>query len=296
MQSRLKILVSIGGGPEAYSALAFAALLSRRECADISLLTIREPDRGLSSGGLELRVAREHMLGWGLELPGLRRLKKARDIFAELGEIPGDSPEQWEHRSLKGDPAGEYVVSYQTPCGGTVSLHLQTGTDLPGIVADQCDREDVSVAIVGAPGDTPSGIKRLVQGKPLAYRIAQRAQCPVIVARNLDAKNGILAVLDGSERASRSLSLLARVAASCMTHLSIATTAGAEVVDRARKALPLNTPPIHEVFETSLDAEAVVQAGKDYSLIAVPASEGKFRGSFAESVLHNAGNSVMLLK
>lgn len=296
MDSRLKILVSIGGGPEAYAALAFAALLSHRECANISLLTICEPDRGLSSGGLELRVAREHMLGWGLELPGLRRLKKARDIFAELGEIPGDSPERWEYRSISGDPAGEYVVSYQTPCGGKVSLHLQTGTDIPGIIADQCERDSASIAIVGAPGDNPSGLRRLVQGRPLAYRIAERAKCPVIVARNLEAKRGFLCILDGSDRAARSLPLISRMAATCRTPLLLASTAGVEAMDKARRTMPLNSPPIEDTFELEPNLEAIIEAGKDCSLTAMAAPEGKLRGSLVENVLENATTSVMLMK
>ena len=66
----LRILICIGGGPAAYTGLRFAARLNRESCADISLMYVRPLDSGLKSGGLEVRVARENVLGWGLELPG----------------------------------------------------------------------------------------------------------------------------------------------------------------------------------------------------------------------------------
>jgi len=292
----MNILVSIGGGPEAYEALAFAALLSRRQCTDTSLLTVREPDSGLHSGGLELRVAREQMLGWGLELPGLKRLKKARDIFAELGEIPGQESVQLEHRAISGDPAGEYVVSYNTPCGGTVALHLRSGTDIPGVIAEQCDIEDVDIAIVGAPGENPTGFKKLVSATPMAYRIAQRLPCPIIIARRLKAEGAILAVLDGSGLAAGCLPRLAKIARACGIPLSVASTAGMEVIEKARRALPLDSPPIDETFEVENSAEAVLAAAEDYTLVALPAPVGKLRGSMVEKVMENAPISVMIIR
>lgn len=291
----MNILVSIGGGPEAYEALAFAALLSRRQCTDTSLLTVREPDSGLHSGGLELRVAREQMLGWGLELPGLKRLKKARDIFAELGEIPGQGGE-WEHRDITGDPAGEYVVSYNTPCGGIVALHLRSGTDIPGVIAEQCDIEDVDIAIVGAPGETPTGLKKLVSATPMAYRIAQRLPCPIIIARRLKTEGAILAVLDGSGLAAGCLPRLTKIARACGIPLSVASTAGMEVIEKARRALPLDSPPIHSAFEVEDSAEAVLAAAEDYTLVALPAPVGKLRGTMVEKVMENAPISVMIIR
>lgn len=294
--SRLKILVSIGGGPEAYTALEFAALLSRRQCADTHLLTIREPDSGLRSGGMELRVAREQMLGWGLELPGMKRLKRARDIFAELGEIEQNDPEKWEHHSITGDPTGEYVVTYQTPCGGTVNLHLRTGTDVPGLVAGECDREQVSLAIVGAPGEHPSALKRLVSERPLAYRIAARTACPVIIARTLETSHGLLAVLDDSDHSLVQFELLVSMAASCGIPLTLASMAGPGVLETARKSLGRDAESIERTFEVPPDAEAIIQAGRSYSLLAVPAQEGRFRSSLAARVVEGAANSVMVMR
>ena len=92
--NNLRILICIGGGPEALNGLRFAAQQSRKACASIALLYVRPLDSGLKSGGMEVRVARENLLDWGLELPGRAHLNKARNILVELGEInhaPGPS-------------------------------------------------------------------------------------------------------------------------------------------------------------------------------------------------------------
>lgn len=300
MKSGLKLLISIGGGPEAYTALAFAAQLSRRQCGDVVFLTVREPDRTLGSGGMELRVAREQMLGWGLELPGLKRLKKARDIFAELGEISADSPGRWEHRSISGDQAGEYVVTYNTACGATLGLHLLSGTDIPGIVSDECERKDITLAIIGAPGDSPSGLKKLVSAPPMAYRIADRAGCPVIIARSLEAGHGILAVVDGSEHALECLPLLAWISDSTDAPLKVLSVAGVEAEKAARKALEQHVhsglgdigflPPVEA------RSPVVLQAAEGMSLLAVPAPDGRLKGSLAGELAEKAPTSVMILR
>ncbi|WP_147822577.1 universal stress protein [Salidesulfovibrio onnuriiensis] len=296
MNRKLKILVSIGGGPEAYEGLAFAARLSHKECAETHFLTVREPDSGMRTGGMEMRVAREHVLGWGLELPGMRRLKKARDIFAELGEIRKDSAGEWEHRTLSGDPAGEYAVTYETPCGGTVHLHLRTGTDVPGLVANECDLLGASLVIVGAPGEPASGLKRLVAGQPLAYQIAARAPCPVIIARKLEASHGFLAILDDSDQSLMQFELLAEMARACDTPLTLASMAGPKVLDAACRTLPEDCATLERRMEIEPDADQIIAAGKAYSLLAIPTQEGRFRGSLAAQVAEGSSHSVMVMR
>lgn len=177
-----------------------------------------------------------------------------------------------------------------------MALHLRTGTDIPGVVADTCEDEAVTVAIVGAPGETPTGLKRLMQGRPLAYRIADRVECSVIIARNLEADLGILAVLDGSEKSARRLSLLSMLASSCCTPLSVASTAGPDIIEKARRMLPLNAPPIQQTLSISADADAIIEAGRQFSLLAIPAPEGRLRGTTAERIMEKALNSVMIVR
>ncbi len=65
---RFRILVCVDGTDESYVGLRYAAEIGRSEDCDIILAYVRPTDQGLRSGGLQLRVARENMLDWGLEL------------------------------------------------------------------------------------------------------------------------------------------------------------------------------------------------------------------------------------
>ena len=76
-RNRFRILVCIDGTDASYDGIRFAAKIGYRSECDIILLYVRPIDQGLRSGGLQVRVARENMLDWGLELPGIRNLKKS---------------------------------------------------------------------------------------------------------------------------------------------------------------------------------------------------------------------------
>ena len=181
----LRILICIGGGPEAFTGLKFAARLSQQSCASIALLYVRPLDSGLKSGGMDISVARENILDWGLELPGMAHLNKARDILIELGEISQEISNDWHHHELSGDPVGEYIREYANPCGGTISLRLRTAPDVTTAVIDEADRFNADLIIVGGSPDPVEGIKKFLTPKPLALKIASHSDHSIIVARQI---------------------------------------------------------------------------------------------------------------
>ena len=71
-RNRFRILVSIDGSDESYESLRFAAEIGRGDECDIILLHVRPFDQGLRTGGLQMSVARENMLEWNLEMPGIQ--------------------------------------------------------------------------------------------------------------------------------------------------------------------------------------------------------------------------------
>ena len=131
---------------------------------------------------MEVRVARENLLDWGIELPGMTHLKAARDILIELGEISAESDQEWRHRELSGDRAGEYAVEYENPCGGVISLCLRTASDITTAVVDEAKRCKADLIIVGASPEPKSGLKKLISAKPLALKIASVSDHSIIVA------------------------------------------------------------------------------------------------------------------
>ncbi|MGE4194062.1 MAG: universal stress protein [Pseudodesulfovibrio sp.] len=305
---RLRILISIGGGPEAYTGLRYAVRLSKQTCAHIALLYVRPLDSGLNSGGLEVRVARENVLDWGLELPGLRQLKRGRDILVELGEIEPGTSQEWKHRELSGDPAGEYVREYVNPCGGTISLRLRTASDVTTAVTDEAERFNADIVIVGASPEPMTGLKKFFSRKPLALKIAAHAKCSVIVARHLDPGRGHIVCVQDTDQSRDMLPEAVRHAQACqcpVTILSVAPTreglpSAHNAADHAAAFFREHgINPVETIVETGDIVETIITIGYDYSLIVASESlKPWFAKGFSVSheVAEKARNSVMIVK
>ncbi|WFS62370.1 universal stress protein [Pseudodesulfovibrio thermohalotolerans] len=305
---KLRILICIGGGPEAYASLRYAVRLSKANCADITLLYVRPLDSGLNSGGLEVRVARENVLDWGLELPGLRQLKAARDILVELGEIEPGASREWKHSEIKGDPAGEYVRDYETPCGGIVSLRLRTASDVTSAVSDEAKRFNADVVIVGASPEPVTGLKKFFYRKPLALKIAAHAHCSVILARHLEPDRNHLVCVQDTDQSRAMLPAVSRYFQSSHHPLSILSVAPTEAdLPSAQKAAQeaaqilgsLGISPAEILVEVGDPVETIITIGYDFSLILASESlKPWFAKGFSVSheVAEKARNSVMIVK
>lgn len=307
-EDRLRILICIGGGPEAYTGLKFATRLSHQGCADIALLYVRPQDSGLKSGGMEVRVARENILDWGLELPGMTNLRKARSILAELGEIEDEISDEWQHRDLSGDPAGEYIREYSNPCGGTVSLRLRTASDVTSVVVDEAQRFKADLVIVGGSPKPVEGLRRYLLRKQLALQIASHMECSVIVARHLEPGHGHLICVQDTPRSHAMLPKAIHYSKACncpVTLLSVAEEAteveqAQEAIDHAVQVCREHgVEPVETLVETGGPAEIISEIGYDYSLIVMAESEKPWFAkvfSVAHEVAARARNSVLIIK
>ena len=84
-RNRFRILACIDGTDESFVTVRFGARYTVQNNCDLIVLFVRPIDSGLSSGGLQVRLARQSMLDAGFELPGVRHLKRALDILREEG-------------------------------------------------------------------------------------------------------------------------------------------------------------------------------------------------------------------
>lgn len=305
---RLRILICISGGPEAFTGLKFVSRLSHQSCADIALLYVRPTDSGLQSGGMEVRVARENLLEWGLELPGMQHLNRARDILADLGDISHADDDEWQYRDLSGDPAGEFIRQYNSPCGSTISLRLRTASDITSAVVDEADRFKADVIIVGGSPDPVEGIRKYLSPKSLALKIASHCDHSVIVARQLEPGHGHLVCVQDTQRSRDMLpkAILFSHACNCPTSiLSVSPTeeqrADAQrAVDEAAAIYRAAGIEPHELLvEIGDPAETISELGYDFSLIIMAESEKPwFAKSFsvAHDVAARARNSVLIVK
>lgn len=307
-QDRLRILISIGGGPEAFTGLKFVHRLSEQSCADLALLYVRPMDSGLKSGGMEVRVVRENVLEWGLELPGMAHLNKARDILNELGEIDNALDDEWRHRELSGDPAGEFVREYHNPCGGTISLRLRTAADVTSAVVDDAERFKADLIIVGGSPDPVEGLRKYITPKSLALKIAAHTKSSVIVARQLEPGHGHLVCVQDTDRSRDMVDKSIRYAKACKCPISIMSVAPDEAgLEAANKAVAEaaevyragGIEPHELLVETGDPAEIITEIGYDFSLIVMAESEKPWfaKGfSVSHDVAARARNSVMIVK
>lgn len=78
---RFNILVCIDGSKESRRGLKYAVKIGQGNDADITLLYVRPIDKGMKSG---VDFARQNMVDWGIELPGMRALKKLAINYLNL--------------------------------------------------------------------------------------------------------------------------------------------------------------------------------------------------------------------
>ena len=134
---RFRILVCIDGSDESYRGLKYAVKLGGGVDADIVMLYVRPIDQGLRSGGLQVRVARENMLDWGLELPGIQVLKKGWEMLREIEHFEDDWTTETVHTDVAGDPLGDNKIDYTNKLGRKVVLKLKVADDIATGIADQ---------------------------------------------------------------------------------------------------------------------------------------------------------------
>ena len=308
--ARFRILVCIDGSDESYRGLRYAAKIAKGEDVDIVLCYVRPADQGLSTGGLQMDVARGNMLEWGLELPGITYLKKGRDLLMELGNLRDDWEEKAIHTDISGTSLGDNKIDYVAKSGKKVVLKLKVARDVVTGILDQWELGHYDLIIIGASARwNGKGLKGFFD-PAVAEKIAIHAPCSVLVARDLEIGHGHLLCTDGSEAAIDMIKKEAYIASLCECPISILAVApdveseveAQKAVNNARKLLDdLNVNVVETLTRVGNAVEEIVETGPDYSLI-VLADGGKnglerfFVGSVALKVMQSAHNSVMVVR
>ncbi len=308
-ESRFRILVCIDGSDESYRGLNYAAKLGGGIDADIVLLYVRPIDQGLRSGGLQVDVARSNLLDWGIELPGIKYLKKGRDLLVEKGILGEDWEEQHFHSDVSGTTLGDNKIDYISKNGNKVVLKLKVATDIASGVLDQWEIGKYDLIIVGASSRWKGGFKSFWD-PAVAEKIVVHAPCSVIIARDLEAGNGHLICTDGSEAAMHTVRSDAYLASRCECPISLISVSqdveskqeAKGYVEAARAELKgMGIDVVDSIIKVGNPVDEIIEAGPDYSLI-VLADSGKsglerfFMGSVAFKVMENAHNSVMIVR
>ena len=308
-ENRFRILVCIDGSDESYRGLNYAAKLGGGIDADIVLLYVRPIDQGLRSGGLQVDVARSNLLDWGIELPGIKYLKKGRDLLVEKGILGEDWEEQHFHSDVSGTTLGDNKIDYISKNGNKVVLKLKVASDIASGVLDQWEIGKYDLIIVGASSRWKGGFKSFWD-PAVAEKIVVHAPCSVIIARDLEVGNGHLICTDGSEAAMHTVRSDAYLASRCKCPISLISVSqdveseqeAKGYVEEARVELKgMGIDVVDAITKVGNPVDEIIEAGPDYSLI-VLADSGKsglerfFMGSVAFKVMENAHNSVMIVR
>jgi len=309
-KDRFRILVCIDGAEDSYLGLNYAADVGRQPDSDIILFYVRPVDQGMRTGGLQVRVARENMMNWGLELPGIQYLKKGRDRLMEDYDLAADWAEETTHTDVQGDPLGDNKTEYRHSSGKSIVLKLKVAPSVAAGILDQYELGPYDLIVIGGSGRW--GGKGISLWDPaVAEKVAVHAPCSVLVTRELEGGKGHLLCTDGSERAMemirKTAALVKRTGAGHLSVLSVALSADGEAearnhVDKAAELVrSLDIEPREVITRVGNPVEEIITAGSEYSLIVtgdtgITGIKRFFMGSVAFKVMEYAKNSVMVVR
>lgn len=305
-----RILVCIDGSPESQSALRYAVRIGSGTNAHMTLLYVRPVDQGLRTGGLQISVARENLLNWGLELPGTKALNKARDTLIELGYLRKDWETEYRHAETQGDPLGDNMVIYHSDDGRDITLKLQVSPSVARGILDQCDVEDYDIVIlaVSEDGSGEGGPSQI--DTDVAELVATEHRGTVLVARELEENHGHLVCVWNNEQSIRAARRDAEIASRCACPVFLYSVARDEdQLPDAKAAVANAEKAINQVgirvsgkkVEVGDPVEKIVEEGRNYSVIVMSSTSRTglrrfFTTSPSFSVLQRARNSVMIAR
>ncbi len=286
-RKHMRILVCVNGNDEGYEGLKFAAGLAVNDEVDIILLYVRPIDQGLRTGGLQVRVARENMLEWGLELPGVQILNKGAELLREYGHIEDSWKVSYSHQDAFNDPLGDNKIVYR--CEETqqqVVLKLKTAPDVASGILDQYELGPYNLMILGQPTSGRWGTgRRVMWGIGTAQKVAMLAPCSVMIARDWRTDNGYLLAFDGSKQSAEAVQRAAVMAMVCGEPVSLISVARDDTdTERIEKRMAtvirrlegrgINIDRV--MIEKGDPTTRIIAASKNYSVV-VTSDSGKSR-------------------
>lgn len=303
-----KILACIDGSEESYRGLRYAVRLARGFDTDITLMYVRKVDKGLSSEGLDMRISRENILDWGIELPGMQALKRGLEILKELGYLEGEWSTATTHIDNSGDPVGDNMIEYTNCNGRKVILKVLVAPSAELGILDEAEAGQYDITIVSETDTDDETDKGFKFGSSVSQRVATESETSVIVAKALEENQGHLVCLSGSVASLNMARNDAIMAVRCNCPVYLYTVVpdedsleqGQAIIDEARMVIEDAGYSIAgEKIGIGDRVEQIIEEGKKHSLIVLSGEhEIGFRRFFKSSilfkVLEGAHNSVMI--
>jgi len=303
-----KVLVCIDGTEESYRGLRYAVRLGSNVDTDLTLLYVRQADKELHTEGLDIRMARENMLDWGLELPGMDFLKRGLDMLMEMGYLDGNWSTKTSHIDTKGDPLGNNQVDYINEEGRKVTLKLVVAPSAEIGILDEDETGEYDITILSAADEEKESDKGSLFGGSVSQRVATESHNTVIIAKGLEENHGHLVCLSGSTHSLNTARQDAILASRCNCPLYLYSVAKNEKSVEKAQAIIDEAKAVIEDAGFKVDGEkigvgdpveSIIEEGCNYSLIVLCGEHGTGMGRFLKSsittqIIKGARSSVML--
>lgn len=306
---RFRILVCVDSSVECARSLRFVVRLGSNKDTDVTLLNIRKSDRDLRTGGLQMQLAHQNLLDWGIDLPGQRALKEARDFLIDMGFLQRDWLARTIHKDVTGDALGDNMVEYSSKDGRRITLKMKVAPSVTRGILEECEQTHYDLMIVSAAetaeDDEVSGMEASA-----AASLAAEADLPVLFARTPEGSRAHLVCVNETEASLEAAKKDAMIAARCFCPITLFAVAEKEkALGAARNAVKLAKEAIEETGIEVADQKVmvgdpvrkIIDEAEDYSLIALSAS-GKgglqrfISGSVPFQVLETAPTSVIIVR
>jgi len=308
-QKRFNILLCIDGSEESYRGLRYAVRIGKGNDADITLLYVRPVDKSMESGGIEMNLARENMLEWGLQLPGMEHLERARNLLIEMGYMDEEWKSETINREVIGDPLGDNMVVYTSGAGAHIVLKLMVSPSVARGVLDECELNPYDISIIAMRDESETRARGSINWG-VTRTVVTEHHGAVLLAREIEENHGHLICVTHDDKSIAAAQKDAVMASrcDCPVHLlSVAETE--EDVAAAELAINLARNSIHRAGAKVVDSTVavgdpvseIIERGKPFSVIVMADSEVKglrrfFQTSVAYEVLKRAYNSVMIIR
>lgn len=303
-----KILVCIDGSEESYRGLRYAVRLGSGRDTEITLLNVRQVDKDLHTDGLDMRMARENMLDWGLELPGMTSLKRGLEELRGMGYLDDDWSSENSFIDIKGDPLGDNQVEYTNKLGRMVRLKLMVAPTPELGILDESDVGDYNLTIVASADPDPDNAPMMYFGSSVTERVATESRNSVIVAKCLAENRGHLICLSGSVASLNAALCDAKLADRCQCPIYLYSVAmdkehinkAQTIIDEARTVIEDAGYIIAgENIGVGDPVEKIIEEGSNYSLIVLAGAHKVgfrrfFKSSIIFQILEGTKNSVMI--
>jgi len=303
----MTILVCYDGGEEARKALGCVANLLAATPANLTVLFVRPK---APSGFQEMvAMAREKIVDWELDLPGLVVLRQAEALLAERGQVEEDDegqPAKLRH-GLRELGKGLLEAHFYGHHDEHIRLRLRDGGDPAGVILNELDSLPYDLVVMGSRGR--KGLKRWVMGST-AQRVALFSEQTVLVVRGAGELQKVLVCSDGSEAAERAVRFvgpLAKAKGCDVTLFSVATEAAEREAAERRldRGLSLlagaGVTAVSRIGVAEDRAEEILNASEEYDLTILGVSGRShirryLMGSVPLKVLEHSPSSVMIVK